>query len=398
MEKVPVLFLIDVLYTAYGGAEGVLRKMVLHLPPDRYRCSIATFSTRSSLVAVDEYPCPVHLFPIRRMYDWEAFLAGLRLARLVKSEGIQILHTFFPASDLLGGIVGNLSGCPIVISSRRDTGSQRSAAERLAYRCLGRRLFDQVHAVSDCVRKGHIRQDRLDPNKVVTVHNGVDLREIDAAPKTVNLSGLVLSRTQNIVCVANLRPIKNIEMLLRTAAIVRQQAPLARFLIVGSAFDQEYSDQVGKLAQALDVNRTVTFTGPSSEVVSILKACDIFFLPSRSEGLSNAILEAMACRLPCVVTAVGGNPELVHEGSNGYLVPLDDAEVAAARILELLRCPDTAKQMGDAGRRIVQSRFSVETMIRNLTGLYEGLLAGSGRTIRAEQYDQPLHSEEVLRD
>ena len=106
----------------------------------------------------------------------------------------------------------------------------------------------------------------------------------------------------------------------------------------------------------------------------------------------------MACRLPCVVTAVGGNPELVHEGSNGYLVPLDDAEVAAARILELLRCPDTAKQMGDAGRRIVQSRFSVETMIRNLTGLYEGLLAGSGRTIRAEQYDQPLHSEEVLRD
>lgn len=395
MEQIPILFLIDGLYSAHGGTEGVLRKMVLHLPADRYRCSIATFSAQADRVAVADYRCPVQLLPIERTYGWHAFKMGLQLARLMKSERIRILHTFFPASDLLGGAVGRLSGCPIVISSRRDMVLNRSAAQQMAYRLMGRWLFDQVHAVSDGVRRRHIQQDHLDPKKVVTVRNGVDLAEIDAAPRLVHFGDLALTDCTNVVCVANIRPVKNIEMLIQTAAIVCRHAPSARFLLVGGAYEPPYLAQVKNLVRALDVSRQVNFAGPTSQAVSVLKSCDIFFLPSRSEGMSNAILEAMACGLPCVVTEVGGNPELVQDGTNGYLVPVGDPALAARRILSLLQSPATAKQMGAAGRRSIQDNFSLQAMIQRLSGLYEGLLAPGRDKASSKDAVKPAYAGQV---
>jgi L-malate glycosyltransferase len=375
MEQIPILFLIDVLYSRGGGAEGVLWKMVRHLPADRYRCSIATLATHAERVVASQYPCPVYLLPIRRTYDWQAIRIGQRLSRLIRSQQIRIVHTFFPASDLFGGAVARASGCPIIISSRRDMGFQRSGAQRLAYRVAGRWLFDQVHAVAESVRQRHIQEDRLDPNKVVTVHNGVDLDEIDAATRG---SRLLASKVEDgapvIVCVANIRPVKGIDVLVRAAAIVCREVPSARFLVVGLVQDTNYMQRVMELARALDVSRSVIFAGPSSEVLSILKSCALIYMPSHSEGLSNAILEAMACGLPCVASETGGNGELIENGRTGYLTPVGDPQAAAERILSLLRDPAGAQRMGQAGRRIVENEFSMQSMIHRLTVLYEGLL------------------------
>jgi glycosyltransferase involved in cell wall biosynthesis len=97
-------------------------------------------------------------------------------------------------------------------------------------------------------------------------------------------------------------------------------------------------------------------------------------MPSHSEGLSNAILEAMACGLPCVASETGGNGELIENGRTGYLTPVGDPQAAAERILSLLRDPAGAQRMGQAGRRIVENEFSMQSMIHRLTVLYEGLL------------------------
>lgn len=375
MEPAHVLFLIDALYSTYAGAEGVLCRITRLLPPERYRCSVATFATFTRNVVAREFDCPIYLLPIRRMYDWTALRMALRLRRLLRTERVDIVHTFFPASDLLGGLVAKLSGCPVLISSRRDMGFQRSAMHRVAYR-LQAGLFDQVHAVAEHVRLLHIRQDGLDPKKVVTIYNGVDLNEIDRAPNRFPLAEFGLENATSIIAsVGNIRPVKDFEALVRTAGFVCREEPGARFVVIGEVQDAAYFRRVTELAARLGVSEQVKFAGPSRQVPSLLKACDIFYLPSKSEGLSNAMLEAMACRLPCVATDVGGNPEVVGHERSGYLVPSGDASSAAEHILNLLRDREHAAKMGCEGRRIVEQQFTVQGMMAKIVDSYDGLLA-----------------------
>ena len=114
----------------------------------------------------------------------------------------------------------------------------------------------------------------------------------------------------------------------------------------------------------------------TENVIPILKASQVFCLLSRSEGFSSALLEAMACSLPCVATAVGGNAEAVVEGKTGFVVAPEDHEAAADRVLQLLRDTQSRATMGDAGYRRVASEFTVHTMAANLVSFYEGLVRG----------------------
>jgi glycosyltransferase involved in cell wall biosynthesis len=364
--------------------------MVRLLPEDRFRCSIATFATYADLVAADRFPCPVHLFPLRHAYDWNAVRTAFRLAWLIRREGVSIVHTFFPTSDLFGGAVAKLSGCPVLISSRRDMAFQRTGLHRAAYR-IAAPWFDQVHAVADQVREYHIEQDGLRPNQVVTVHNGVDLNMIEATPKLPNLAQFGIGCPAKVVaCVGNIRRVKGLDILLRAAGIVCSRRPGTHFLIVGAVQDTEYMRELSDSVARLHLEGNVIFSGQRADVISILKACNVFFLPSRSEGFSNALLEAMACGLPCVATDVGGNREVVTDGETGYLVETENPTVAADRLLELLLNPEAARRMGAEGRRIVEQQFTTGSMIRQLIGLYDALLAKHGEVDSDdEHFDMP---------
>ncbi len=369
-----VLFLIDVLYSAAAGAEGVLRRLVRALPKEGYRCSIATLASAPARVARDRFACPVHCLPVHHLWGISAWRAAWLLSRLLRAERVAILHTFFPASDLLGAVVARLSRTPVMISSRRDMGFQRTLPQRLAYRAAAP-LFDQVQAVSEEVRVWHIAQDRLDPSRVVTVRNGVDLDEIDAMPPHRPAGIGLPDAAPVVVTVGNLRPVKGTDQLVRVAARVGRQAPDAHFLVVGAPLDPAYFQRVRALAEQLGVAGRVHFAGGRDNVAAVLKACTVFYLPSLSEGLSNALLEAMACGLPCVAHHVGGNAEVVASGRSGYLTPLGAEQETADAIVELLRSPARAAAMGRAGRQIVESRFSLNAMVSQLAALYDGLLA-----------------------
>lgn len=377
MGRHHILYLIDTLASTLGGAEGILLKITQMLPAERFACSVATFSPDPEIVPRALFPCPVHLIPLRRMYDWRGFRAAFRLAHLLRIGHISILHTFFPASDLLGSVVGRLSGCPILISSRRDMGLMRSRAHRAAYR-LTSGLFDQVQAVADEVRAYHIEQDKLDPARVVTVHNGVDLGAIDAAPALPWAEGSGLRNRPVVICVANIRAVKAFDVFVRAAAIVHRVAPQVQFVVAGANQDRRHFERMTDIARETGAMEALHLLGSRGDVPSLLKASTLFFLCSRSEGLSNSILEAMACRLPCVATRVGGNSELIEHGGSGYLVPPEDPEAAAACILEVLGDPALAARLGERGRALVEAKFSLTAMMSRLTGLYEELLAGAG--------------------
>jgi glycosyltransferase involved in cell wall biosynthesis len=371
-----VLFLIDRFPHRVGGAEGVLLRTVRLLPPKRYRCSVATFAVDPQFGDVRRlFECPFYLFPLQRTYDWNAVRVALKIAHLIRSQRVSIVHTFFSTSDLWGGMIAKLSGCPVLISSRRDMGIERSAKHQLAYRLLGR-MFDQIQAVSDEVRTFSISQDGLPFGRVVTLHNGVDLEEVQQAygiPRSDQT--LALQQTSHVVAtVGNIRPVKGTDILIRAAALVCKQLPDAVFLVLGRVQDPEYFHFVQELATSLGITRNIKFLGLRYDVVSILKACAVFFQSSRSEGLPNSVLEAMACRLPCVATDVGGTREVVAEGSSGFLVPPENPELAAERLLRLLRDPMRARQMGETGFKIIEERFTAQAMVDRLVQYYDGIL------------------------
>ena len=125
---------------------------------------------------------------------------------------------------------------------------------------------------------------------------------------------------------------------------------------------------------SLGLARNFRFPGSREDVFAILRMSDAFCLPSRSEGFSNALIEAMAARLPCVVTNVGGNSEVVKQGETGFLVTSEDFQDLAARLTHLLDDPSLATEMGLRGEEVVHSRFTVQAMMGELVQVYQDLL------------------------
>jgi glycosyltransferase involved in cell wall biosynthesis len=376
---VHVLFLIDQLREA-GGAERMLLNTIRWLPREHFRCSLITFKIDESLELFKNLPCPHFVFPLRRTYDWNAFQIARKLREFIRKENVQIVHTFHETSDLWAGLIAKMSGDLALVSSRRDMGILRSPKHNVGYRLMNSK-FDLVLTVSEEVRRFCIERDHLLPGKVATLWNGLELDRIP--PKngmgTLRSSLGVAVSTPVIATVGHVRRVKGIDVLVETAGIVAKKFPEAVFLIVGRNAESPYSQELATRIQELGIQRNVRFYGETEAISPLLRMCDIFFLPSRSEGFSNALIEAMACSLPCVATRVGGNAEAVEESQSGYLVDNEDAKTAAERIMQLLENPDAAKRMGLAGREIVERKFTANVMIDQLTGHYDRLLAARAK-------------------
>src|ERR1700756_708784 len=270
-----------------AGGEFALLKVIRLMPQERYRFSIVTFSAGQNLVGADQFPCPLHVFPLKKTYDWNAFKMALKLGRLIRHQKVNIVHTFLETADIWGGVIAKLSGCPILISSRRDMGCFRSTKHIVGYRVVNN-LVDQVQAVSDKVRDSCIKSDGLDPHKVVTLHNGIELERFAAVNGTAGLReklniGL---NVPVITTIANLRPVKGIDILIRAAAIVCKEFPQARFIVVGEVIDRNCLVELRTLIRTLRLENNMLFWGRSDDVLSILKLSTLFCLLSRSEGFS----------------------------------------------------------------------------------------------------------------
>ena len=370
-----LLYLIDQL-CHLGGAEAMILEMIRRLPVHRFRCSVVTFRANNDLETLSRLPCRLHILPLKRTYDLNAVRIALHLRRLIQEEQVSLVHTFFETSDLWAAPIARLSGCPVLVSSRRDMGILRTRKHNLAYPFVNR-LFDRVLAVSNEVRTYALTHDHLLPERVETLYNGVDLELLDAKAGADDVrSRLGIKRTSFVVStVANIRYVKGIDVLVQAAARVCSEYPDVCFLVAGRVLEPETYGKLQALVHSLGLRENFRFLGATSNPYPILAASDIFCLPSRNEGFSNALIEAMGSRLPCVATRVGGNGEALTEGANGFLVKSEDAVTMADRLLRLLRDPELRRQMGLAARNSVQSRFSMSAMMTRLTDIYDELLA-----------------------
>ena len=164
---------------------------------------------------------------------------------------------------------------------------------------------------------------------------------------------------------------------------VRERRPGARLRLVG--FDPGEHPELLALADRLGVSEGLVFEGRkrSSDLPRYYRSSDVLLVPSAYEGLPMVMLEAFQQRLPCVATAVSGHPEVIEDGVSGFLVPLDDPRVMAARALVLLEDPGRRRRMGEEASRVVSERFSVSRQVEEYEGLYRKIATGGpGRARR----------------
>jgi glycosyltransferase involved in cell wall biosynthesis len=254
-----------------------------------------------------------------------------------------------------------------LIWSRRDMGILRTGKHHLAYPLMAT-LPDAVFAVSEEVRQHCIEVDGIDPDRVLTIHNGLNLD--DWIPP---VHAAIRSHTV-ITTVGNIRRVKGHDIFIRAAAQILPNFPDVSFSIAGAVLEPEYFAELQDLVRELNLTGRFRFAGGISDLHSHLAAADIFVLPSRSEGFSNAIVEAMATSLPVVATSVGGNAEAVEHSITGFIVPPESPQALAAAISRLLSDPALATQMGAAGRQRALDLFTTEAMMHRITETYARLL------------------------
>ena len=369
-EMPHVLLVLDQFPRTLGGGERIVLKLAALLPEYGYRVSVLTFSADPASAGLQSPPCSVYLLPLQRTYDLTALRGSLELRTFLREQKIRIVQTFFESSDLWAGFVTKAMSSAKLIWSRRDMGILRTGKHHAAYRLMAR-APDRVFAVSEQVRRHCIDVDGIKPSRVQTIYNGLDLADWSSTSSAAKLEGEVLVAT-----VGNIRRVKGHDVFIRAAASVAAQFRKVTFSIAGDVLEPDYFAELQVLVRDLKLSGRFRFAGGVKDLREHLATADVFVLPSRSEGFSNAIVEAMAASLPVVATNVGGNAEAVQDGVSGVIVPPEDSGALAAAIVHLLSNPAKARQMGAEGKRLVAEKFTTEAMMTQIINVYGSLLKG----------------------
>lgn len=215
--------------------------------------------------------------------------------------------------------------------------------------------------------QGYLRAHHFTLPRTYLIPNGVDIARFQPTSTSPTHE-----RAHTVICVSRLCYQKGLDVLLQAWNLVLQRCPEARLLIVGIGPTQQ---QLQRMAQALDISQRVEFVGVQHDIPAQLRRGGIAVLPSRLEGMPNALLEAMACGLPCVATRVSGSEDILQHGVNGLLVEPEDYQELAEALLTFLTNPRLAQQYGQAARRRIESQYSLERITDTYIVLYKSLVA-----------------------
>lgn len=323
-------------------------------------------------------------YRVHNLYSVHTLRQQLRLARALRRQRIQILHSYNFYANMFSLPAAKLARVPCVVASIRDMGVYLTPRQQYVQKLVSR-LADRVVVNAEAIRNWLISQG-YSGERITVIPNGVDLARFDGASAGTGLRRKigVPEDARLVLLLARLNPQKGVEYFLRAAARISARFPKVYFLIVGETFtntqgvfasDREYPQQLAELATRLGIGERLRITGFVTDIPALLSQVSVSVLPSLSEGLSNTLLESMAAGVPIVATRVGGTPEAIHDGVHGLLVPPKDEVALGEAIAAILGNAQLASQLGQQARERVHQRYSLERMVQANQELYENLVA-----------------------
>ncbi len=307
------------------------------------------------------------------------FSAGFRMSRILKSLRPDIVHAYDQHGVALAALalsMGPPDPPPALVATRR-------VPFRLSGNSFSRWKHRQVRrfiAASEAIRRTLV-EDGVEPERTVTVHEGIDVERVTHVPAVDVHSEFWLPAGAPVVGnVGALVSRKGHRYLVDAASRVVREVPDARFVILGEG---ELRRELEQQIRSLHLERHVLLPGFRTDVLSILKSFDLFVMSSVNEGLGASLLDAMAARRAIIATTTGGVPEVVADGETGLLVAPRSGPALADAIVRLLRAPTTRGAMGDAGFARVSERFSADRMVLETLDVYRRALEEARRAAPA---------------
>ena len=361
-HPIPVLLLIREL--GIGGTERQLTETARYLPRDRFRPYVGCLRPEGARrVDLENAGVPILHLPMRSFLSPALISASSLLVRFIREHKIRVVHAFDAPLNIFGVPVAKFAGVPAVLSSQRG---ERELTGRLTHKCLRvtDRLCDAVVVNCDAMRRYLEDHERVPPGKIRICHNAVDIeqysrREIESRWPDKTVIGVVCA----------LRPEKGLETLLQ--AFARLERPDTVLVIVGSGPEE---GRLKAVSAELSLGDACHFEPATGDVVPWLSMIDVFVLPSRTEALSNSLMEAMACRCCVVATRVGGNPELVDDGENGLLFEAGRVDQLTGKLAAVLEDPIRRRAMAEKAAAKMAANFTYSRAARTMGEIYESIL------------------------
>ena len=318
-------------------------------------------------------------------------LKGLfKLCRIIRQEKPDIVHTHTSKAGILGRLASFFARVPLVVHTPHGHifygyyGKMKTKIFVLLEKLMAS-ITDRIITLTEKEKQEHIQFNVAKQDKFVVIPSGVRLenllkeRGIDNELK-MNL-GIPL--TDSIVgTVGRLVEIKGHKYLIDAARLVLDKIPEVTFVFVG---DGHLMEGLINQAYTLGIKEKVLFTGWRSDIPGLINIFDIFVLPSLNEGMGRVLVEAMAMGKPIVASNVAGILDLVKDRVNGILFPQGDTDAMAEAIIKLLMDRESARDMGEEGKRRVYPAYDLSTMIKNIEQLYNNLLEGKSKVIIKKQ-------------
>ncbi len=295
-----------------------------------------------------------------------------RLKDVFKDKGVHIVHTHNWGTCCEGIIGARLASVPVVIHQEHGTfvDSVGSKKRRIWGERIVLRYADQVMTLSEDLKEKMIKILRIPSEKIKVILNGVDTEKFSfsSEKRIKKRQELGIAEDRLVIgTVGRLEPVKNQGMLIQAMPELLKKFPNAIAIIVG---DGTLKAELTNMTRELGLSEHILFPGVRSDVAEILSAMDLFVLPSLTEGICNAILEAMSGEIPVVATDVGGNPEIVLDKKTGLLFALKDMAGFVAAIEGLLGNKEKRNEYGKNSRKMVEEMFSLQRMVREYEQLY----------------------------
>ncbi len=375
MSKIRILHLITRL--PVGGAERLLLGVLSRLDPQRYESTVCCIQDRGELAGEVE-AMGIRLVALNLM-DKGGFDRRVTptLVELIHRERIELVHSHLYHANLYGRLAAFRAGVPI-IASVHNTYTKRKWYRHLLNRWLGKRTA-RVIAGSAEVREDIRRHDHIDDSKIVVMPNCIDLERVRTDLNREQARRRLGCADDDFVLgtVGRLEEQKGHIHLLQAMSILRDTGlgKRLRLFIIG---DGRRRGELEAAASDLAIAGQVSFLGTQTRTADFLRAFDLFVMPSLWEGLSLAMLEAMAAGLPILATDVGGASEVLGNNQFGIRVPPGNADAIARQIAELAGNPLRLSRLAEAARERAESNYSTTTLAHRLEALYAEVIAESG--------------------
>lgn len=375
-----ILYIMDYFFGTEGGTERQVLELIQGLDRARYVPTFAALQT-SNYIERGDFPCKTQVLNIQSVSQPSAIVKMLALAMEIRRSAIDLVHVYFNDAAVLTPFFSKLGGAK-VITSRRDMGIWYTPGILRLLR-ISNRFVDRIAVNSQAVKCNVAIMEGYPASRIKVLKNGMNGERFKSERDPGFRKRLGIRSGDYIVgMVSNLYAVKRPEDLIHAVSLIRQQIGNVHLVLVGGGpiEIEPLKEFVGRSG----MSGCVHFLGRVPNAIPIIKHFDVCVSCSESEGLSNSIIEYMGCGKPVVCTRAGGNPELVNDGANGYLVNVGDVEALAKRIQEILRSETLRFTLGRNGRNRFQQEFTSDRMIAAYMDMYDEVLNGRPRLERQQ--------------